>query len=99
MTVRRFLPVLAVAAALLASSIILAPASAETPGAEKPRRPGEIAREAADHLLRRLDELAAAIPRYALPEITDRGDIIIRRKNPPQPDQRPPELMPPTREI
>ncbi|HEY4136790.1 MAG TPA: hypothetical protein VGO34_16425 [Alphaproteobacteria bacterium] len=55
------------------------------------RRPGEIARDGVETLLRAFDEFAAALPRYALPEINDRGDIVIRRKNPPPPV---PELRP-----
>lgn len=79
MTVRRFLPV----AALLVLTATAAPAFAEATGADTPRRPGEIARERVDELLRSLEKFVAELPRYGLPEITSRGDILIPRKNPP----------------
>lgn len=78
MTVRRFLP----AATLLLLTATAAPAFAEAPGADTPRRPGEIARERVDEVLRSLEKFVAELPRYGLPEITEQGDIIIRRKNP-----------------
>lgn len=79
MTVRRFLPI----AVLLTMTATAVPAFAETPQADEARRPGQIAREGVDNLLRAFDRLVAAIPQYALPEVTERGDIVIRRKNPP----------------
>jgi hypothetical protein len=83
MTVRRFLP----AAALALVAAIAAPAFAEAPAAtaDGVRRPGQIAREGVDNLLRTFDQFVAAIPQYALPEVNAKGDIIIRRKNPQAP--------------
>lgn len=68
--------------AFAAMLILTASASAFAADAatETPRRPGEIARDAAEDLLRRLDELVAALPRYGLPEINEKGDIVIPRK-------------------
>jgi hypothetical protein len=78
MTVRRFLP----AAALLLLTAAAAPAFAEAPPAADARRPGEIARQGVDSLLRAFDQFVATLPRYGLPEITPRGDILIPRKPP-----------------
>jgi hypothetical protein len=80
MTVRRFLP----AAALALVAAIAAPAFADTPAADtdSARRPGQIARQGVDNLLRAFDQFVATIPQYALPELNAKGDIIIRRKNP-----------------
>ena len=78
MTVRRFLP----AAALLLLTATAAPAFAEAPPTAESRRPGEIARERVDEVLRSLEKFVAELPRYGLPEITSRGDILIPRKNP-----------------
>ncbi len=89
MTVRRFLPVSAVAIAFLASTVLATPAFAEAPRPDTPRRPGEIAREGVDEVLRSLEKFVAGLPRYGLPEITERGDILVPRKNsqtPPMPD-------------
>jgi len=78
-TVRRFLPVFA----LLLLTAIALPALAEAPPpADDPRRPGQIAREGVDNMLRALDKFVAELPRYGLPEITAQGDILIPRKNP-----------------
>ena len=45
-------------------------------------RAEELAREGADRFLRTLDELIDAIPQYQWPEITEDGDIILRRVPP-----------------
>lgn len=83
MTVRRFLPVSALAMAFLASTVLTTPAFAEAPRPDTPRRPGEIARERVDEVLRSLEKFVAGLPRYGLPEITAKGDILIPRENPP----------------
>lgn len=80
MTVRRFLP----AAVILAAVAAAAPAFAETPQADEAGRPGQIARQGVDSLLRAFDQFVANLPQYALPELNAKGDIIIRRKNPPR---------------
>lgn len=88
MTVRR----LTAAITLLGLFAAAAPALAADQAAEA-RRPGQIARDAADDLLRRLEELAAALPRYGLPQIAENGDIVIPRLDRPDaPDSR---LKPP----
>ena len=43
-----------------------------------------MAQEGAQKLMLALELMLQAIPQYALPEILDNGDIIIRRKRPGQ---------------
>ena len=45
-------------------------------------RAEDLARESLETLLRALDAMLDAVPQYALPEITEDGDIIIRRIRP-----------------
>lgn len=84
MTVRRLT---ATAITLLGLFAAAAPALAEGQAAPETRRPGQIVRDAADDLMRRLEELAAALPRYGLPQIAENGDIIIPRRNPVVPNE------------
>lgn len=42
--------------------------------------PGELARESIELMMRSLNLLMDNIPQYELPEVTEDGDIIIRRK-------------------
>ena len=67
-------------------------AAAQSPPAE----PGERLREELDRSLDRLlvvlRALLAAVPHYALPEVNENGDIIIRRLNPPPPQRPSPPL-------
>lgn len=66
---------------------------------EPPGRAEELAREGMDKLMQALETLLQTIPQYEMPEITDDGDIIIRRKRseghvpgpPPRPPARPGE--------
>lgn len=78
MTVRR----LTAAITLLGLLAAAAPARADEQAAGRsgePRHPGQIARDAADDLMRRLEELAASLPRFGLPQIAENGDIVIPR--------------------
>lgn len=71
-------PVMAVALALglLTSPAVLAQGPAE----EDPRKQAEeLAREATRKLLEALSIILNTIPQYALPEVNENGDIIIRR--------------------
>lgn len=76
--------------ALLAASLALSPVLLGAKGAvaqsDKPdeKTPEELALEAVDSLMRALDLMIEKIPQYEMPEINERGDIIIRRKNPPE---------------
>ncbi len=71
----------------LAALVVLIPAAVR---ADDPPRPGEaptaraeqLLREATEGLMRALETLLLALPQYEMPEITDDGDIIIRRKRP-----------------
>lgn len=77
----------------LALALVLglaAPAAAQDPhhGDEDP---SELAREGIERLMRALDGFVRMIPQYDLPELTDDGDIIIRRRRPgerPEPPKR-----------
>ena len=44
--------------------------------------PGALALEGAGKLMRALEALMLMIPQYEMPELTEDGDIIIRRKRP-----------------
>ena len=52
--------------------------------------PGVLAREAVDKLMRALSSAIQNLPQYALPELNERGDIIIRRLNPRAEKPQPP---------
>ena len=52
------------------------------PPAPEEERPGALAREAIDTLLRALSRAIENLPQYAMPELNENGDIIIRRVNP-----------------
>jgi len=54
-----------------------------------PPAPKESIEQATQHLLRALELMLMAIPRYAPPEVLENGDIIIRRI-PPDRDEAPP---------
>ena len=72
---------------LLALSIALGVAAPATLAAEEPTpraAPEELAREGVDKLMRALRAMMEKIPQYELPEINDQGDIIIRRRRPPE---------------
>jgi hypothetical protein len=69
----RFLPALAVCAALAAS-----PATAAEPDGS----PEDLAREGVGKIVSALEMLLMTIPTYEAPEILPNGDIIIRRVNP-----------------
>ncbi len=47
---------------------------------DDPADPGELARESIELMMRSLNLLMDNIPQYELPEVTEDGDIIIRRK-------------------
>lgn len=49
------------------------------------RAPADLAREGMAKMLQALDKLVESIPQYQLPEITENGDIILRRKKPDAP--------------
>jgi hypothetical protein len=66
------------------------------------RAPGDLAREGMAKMLQALNKLVESIPQYQLPEITENGDIIIRRKTPGAPvpaTKQPPQGGPDNRAI
>jgi len=80
----------AFAAALLlaaAGSPVLAQSRSPAPPQEE--RPGEIARDAIEKMMRALSLAIENLPQYALPELNENGDIIIRRLNPRAEKPRP----------
>lgn len=73
-------------AAALIALLAVAPASAMASDNDVER----LAREGAEKFVEALETLIQRMPRYEMPEITDEGDIIIRRRDPnaaPPPDQ------------
>jgi len=68
-----------IAAALVAALLLAQPALAEEP----PEAPLAEAEEGLRDLLLALELLIAVIPQYAMPEVLENGDIVIRRIQPP----------------
>ena len=69
---------------ILAACFAIAIAAAAVPArAGAPEKdPGALAMEGVGKLVRALELLLDNIPQYEKPEITEQGDIIIRRKRP-----------------
>ena len=53
--------------------------------------PGETVREGLERMMRALERFIDMIPQYEVPELTDDGDIIIRRKRDDEPSEAEPE--------
>lgn len=53
--------------------------------------PGETVREGLERMMRALERFIDMIPQYEVPELTDDGDIIIRRKRDDEPSEPEPE--------
>ncbi len=70
---------------VLALSLAVAPALAQddTPPMPEDGGASELARQAVEDLMGALGLMLRAIPQYEMPYVNERGDIIIRRKNPP----------------
>jgi hypothetical protein len=58
-------------------------------GDAEEKSPEELALEGVETLMRALELMIEKIPQYEMPEINEQGDIIIRRKNPPEPESSP----------
>lgn len=93
-------------AAILAASLAILSWASEAPwpearaeehspgaGPTEPDSPSDLAREGVQKLLQALEQLIEEIPEYEMPEITEDGDIIIRRK-PREPQRDEPETTP-----
>lgn len=79
------------AAVCLAAVAAAAPSSARA-GDPRTEQAEELALEAMQKFMRALELMIDSIPQYELPEITEDGDIIIRRRReaePAQPDSEP----------
>jgi hypothetical protein len=84
----------ALGAGLILVSSALAPGALHAqaqPPAQQQDDPGVLAREAVDKLMRALSSAIQNLPQYTMPELNERGDIIIRRLNPRAEKPRPPE--------
>ncbi|MHA1566607.1 MAG: hypothetical protein ACTSX7_14945 [Alphaproteobacteria bacterium] len=78
-------------ALMLSAALSAAPSLGPVAWAQSPtpqERAEDLARESLEMLLRALDAMVDAVPQYALPEITEDGDIIIRRIRPGDDDGR-----------
>jgi hypothetical protein len=71
----------------VAASSAFAQAQAPTPPQED--RPGALARDAIEKMMRALSLAIENLPQYAPPEFNENGDIIIRRLNPRAEKPRP----------
>ena len=61
--------------------------------ADEEEVPKELAREGMERMLRAIELMIEMIPQYEMPEVLENGDIIIRRKNPPENgDEEEPEM-------
>ena len=72
------------ALSLAAALILASPVQAQEQGPSD-EDPAELAREGIERLMRALDGFVRMIPQYDLPELTEDGDIIIRRRDPDEP--------------
>ena len=69
--------------ALLAGLVLAVPTPSVATEPSEQESPSEMAREGMQRMLEALENLIESIPQYEMPEITDEGDIIIRRKPDP----------------
>jgi hypothetical protein len=71
---------------LVAATILVVvtalPVAAQSPTPQQPA-PEALAREAIDKLMQALSLAIQNFPQYEMPRLNERGDIIIRRVNPP----------------
>lgn len=81
-----------IAAVLSATLIASVPAFAEDkPSATDPQ---SLASEGVQNLMRAMELLMMSIPQFEAPFMNENGDIIIRRKNPKNPPDKPEEDSP-----
>jgi hypothetical protein len=79
----------ALAAALFVAAASPALAQAQSPEPPPEERPGALARDAIERMMRALSLAIENLPQYGLPELSENGDIIIRRLNPRAEKPRP----------
>jgi hypothetical protein len=80
-----------IAAALLLGLALSGPTPAVAADEPPEETPEDLAREGMERLLKALELFIEMIPQYEMPEVTEEGDIIIRRKRdkgapPPDPE-------------
>ena len=83
-----------------AAMLSLAPGMVEAQTREEPRPSPQdqqsaeaLAREGMEKLMQALRQMLLTVPQYDMPQLNERGDIIIKRRNPPAP--KPPSAKPP----
>jgi hypothetical protein len=74
----------------LAAGATPALAQAQAPAPPESQQPGALARDAIDKLMRALSLAIENLPQYAMPELNENGDIVIRRINPRAEKPKPP---------
>jgi hypothetical protein len=75
--------------ATLVLGVAAGPALAQAPAQPEQEQPGALARDAIDKLMRALSLAIENLPQYAMPELNENGDIVIRRINPRAEKPRP----------
>jgi hypothetical protein len=75
-------------AAMIAAGLPLS-AGAQSNLDKQRDRAEEAIREGAEKIVRGLEQLLRSIPQYEAPEVQENGDIIIRRKPPKEPAEKP----------
>jgi hypothetical protein len=87
------MPRTALLAVLIAFGVSTAIAQSQSPPAprDSTREAEELARDALEKLMRAMGALIQSIPTYEMPDIQPNGDIVIRRKRPPEPKPQPKE--------
>ncbi len=87
MKIHRTMAVVAIATAVLTTSLspVVQPAWAQDGGKSAEQQLEEleaVAQETLERLMTALEGMLQAVPQYEIPEITEDGDIIIRRARP-----------------
>jgi hypothetical protein len=85
----KYLGMRALATALVVAAAQPALAQAQSPAPPQEERPGALARDAIERMMRALSLAIENLPQYGLPELNENGDIIIRRLNPRAEKPRP----------
>jgi hypothetical protein len=76
--------------AFLVLALAASPALAQSQSPAPPQeQPGALARDAIERMMRALSLVIENLPQYAMPELNENGDIIIRRLNPRAEKPRP----------
>ena len=79
------LPLFLVVAALTVTAVHPLPVRAEYQAAQQDKGdPGQMLEEGTQTILRAFELFLRSLPQYEAPEVLPNGDIIIRRKHPPQ---------------